>query len=355
MPPTRQVDLVVNDPENALRLDRFLSVRLPEQSRARLQELIRARAVMVNEELQTRPSTLLRVNDVVKIVLAPRPSLEAVAEDIPLDVLYEDEDLAAINKPAGLLVHAGAGQSSGTLVNALLHRYPTLPWDVGSETGGDEENLSDGLGEADDVAEPAAGTAILRPGIVHRLDRLTSGVIVVAKNEAAQRALGAQFQQRQVGKRYLAIVHGRVATASGRVDAPIERDRQRRTRMTTRRRAGREAHTEFRVLERLPALAQRGGLAAYSYLDLKILTGRTHQIRVHMASLGHPVVGDRLYGAPARLAGPGTLTGFELPRLFLHSHELRLQQPRTGEPLVFTAPLPEDLTWLLLRLREEGR
>jgi len=350
MPLTRQIDLVVNDPEDGLRLDRLLSVRLPEQSRARLQELIRARAVMVNEELQTRPSTLLRVNDVVKIALTPRPSLEAVAEDIPLDVLYEDDDLAAINKPAGLLVHAGAGQSTGTLVNALLHRYPSLSWESSHGQADDEEQGGDALeGEEAAIAEAAPP----RPGIVHRLDRLTSGVIVVAKTEAAQRALSLQFQQRLVGKRYLAMVHGRLATAHGRVDAPIERDRQRRTRMTTRRRAGREAHTEFRVLERLPTLASRGVPATYSYLDVKILTGRTHQIRVHMASLGHPVVGDRLYGAPTRLAGPGALAGYEMPRLFLHSHELRLQQPRTGEPLVFTAPLPEELHELLLRLRQE--
>lgn len=342
---TRQLDMVVNDPEDGLRLDRFLAARLAEESRARLQELIRGQAVRVNEALQTRPSTLLRTNDVVKLAWAPRPALAAVAEDIPLVVLYEDDDLAAIDKPAGLLVHAGAGQSSGTLVNALLHRFPGL-----AEADRDE---------ADEDTEPAGGpgedpaTALLRPGIVHRLDRLTSGVLVVAKTAAAQRALGTQFQERKVGKRYLALVHGRVAGARGRVDSPIERDRLRRTRMTTRRRSGRAAHTEYEVLEHLPAVARRGA-ASYSYLGVAILTGRTHQIRVHMASLGHPVVGDRLYGAPARLAGPGTLTGFEMPRLFLHSHELRIQQPRTGEPLVFTAPLPEDLASLLARLRQEA-
>jgi 23S rRNA pseudouridine1911/1915/1917 synthase len=220
-------------------------------------------------------------------------------------VLYEDEDLVAVDKPAGMVVHAGAGVHSGTLVNALLHRFAAL-----SGVGGP-----------------------LRPGIVHRLDRHTSGVLLVAKNDAAHQQLAAQFSGRRVEKVYLALVHGRVAPESGRIERPIARDPVHRTRMTARLASGRAAWSEYRVLRRF---------ARFTFLEVRIGTGRTHQIRVHLASIGHPVAGDALYGAPARIEGVPPLG-----RYFLHAHRIRFRLPSTGEELVVEAPLPASLAeWM---------
>ncbi len=202
----------------------------------------------------------------------------------------------AIDKPAGMVVHAGAGVHSGTLVNALVHRFGELS----------------GVGGA------------LRPGIVHRLDRFTSGVLLVAKNDAAHRNLGAQFSGREIEKVYLALVHGATAAETGRIDRPIARDPVRRTRMTARLGQGRAAWSEYRVLRRF---------AKFTFLEVKIGTGRTHQIRVHLSSIGHPVAGDTLYGAPKQ----------EFGRYFLHAHRIRFHQPRTGEEVVVVSPLPADL------------
>jgi 23S rRNA pseudouridine1911/1915/1917 synthase len=233
------------------------------------------------------------------------PALRAVPEAIPLDILYEDEDLVAIDKPAGMVVHAGAGVHSGTLVNALLHRFGEL-----SGAGGP-----------------------LRPGIVHRLDRYTSGVLLAAKNDAAHRQLAAQFSGRRVEKVYLALVHGQVRRESGRIERPIARDPVRRTRMTTRLDEGRAAWSEYRVLRRFER---------FTFLEVRIGTGRTHQIRVHLASIGHPIVGDPLYGAPARVEGMPALS-----RFFLHSHRIRFERPSTGEATMVEAPLPSDLAaWM---------
>lgn len=241
----------------------------------------------------------------IEVEPADLPPLRAAAEPIALAVLYEDEDLVAIDKPAGMVVHAGAGVHSGTLVNALLSRF---------------ESLS-GLGGA------------LRPGIVHRLDRYTSGVLLVAKTDTTHRALAEQFASRQVEKIYLAAVHGKVKSDRGRIEKPIARDPNRRIRMTARLERGRVARTDYRVLQRFQY---------FTYLEVRIGTGRTHQIRVHLSSMGHPVVGDRLYGAPAKIDSAPALE-----RYFLHSHSIRFQHPSTGSAVKIVSPLPDELeAWL---------
>jgi 23S rRNA pseudouridine1911/1915/1917 synthase len=300
------------------RLDRFLVAQVPGVSRARIQQLIADRKVRVNGTA-AKPSLRLREHDQVELLGPPQPPpLKAFAEDIPLDVVYEDDALAVINKPAGMVVHAGAGvrSRSGTLVNALLHRFGAL-----SGAGGE-----------------------LRPGIVHRLDKDTSGLIVVAKNDLAHRRLAEQFSRRQVKKTYIALVHGWMKPDRGTIASAIARDRIRRTRMTARARGGREAVSHWRVLRRIQAR-----FGNFSLLELKIDTGRTHQIRVHLASLGHPVVGDALYGAPRELKDTrgGKLA---LGRNFLHAAAIGLMHPVTGAPLVFARPLPPDLEDFLNRL-----
>lgn len=318
-------------PEHAgRRLDQFLVSQLPEVSRARVQQLIVAGKVLVNQAA-ARPSLKLKGGERIQVLGPPTaPPLRAMAEEIPLDVVYEDDDLAVINKPAGMMVHAGAGatedeRNRGTLVNALLHRFGAL-----SGVSGE-----------------------LRPGIVHRLDRATSGLIIVAKNDFAHRRLGAQFSGRQVRKQYLALVHGWVKQEAGTISSAISRDRIRRTRMTTRRSGGREAVTHYKVRERI-----QSELGKFSLLDLKIDTGRTHQIRVHLASLGHPVVGDTLYGAPRELrpqAGKAaTSQGLSLARNFLHAAALEFVHPRTGTKLEFFRPLPAELEDFLARVRQSS-
>ena len=286
--------------EAGRRLDRFLQERLPEHSRSRLQEWIKAGRVRVNGRAE-RSSHTLREGDEIDVEPAPAAPLAATPEDIPLDLLYEDADLIAVNKPAGMVVHAGAGVRSGTLVNALLGRFESL-----STAGGG-----------------------LRPGIVHRLDRYTSGVLLVAKTDAAHRHLAAQFASRQVRKIYLALVHGVVAADRGRIEKPIARDPVRRIRMTARLAHGRAAWSEYRVLRRF---------SAFTLLEVTIGTGRTHQIRVHLASIGHPVAGDPLYGAPGQTPGRPPLN-----RFFLHAASIRFAQPTTGESIEISAPLPAEL------------
>jgi 23S rRNA pseudouridine1911/1915/1917 synthase len=300
------------------RLDQFLVSQLPETSRARVQQLIAEEKVLVNG-LAARASLHLRGGERIEIVgEVQRPPLRAIPEDIPLDIVYEDDDLAVINKPAGMMVHAGAGatddeRNRGTLVNALLHRFRTL-----SNVGGE-----------------------LRPGIVHRLDKETSGLIVVAKNDVAHRKLAAEFSGRRVKKTYIALVHGWPKKDRGTIASSISRDAVRRTRMTTRRSGGREAITHYEVQRRIES--QYG---KFALLELKIDTGRTHQIRVHMSSLGHPVVGDTLYGAPREISGKAG-PAISLQRNFLHAAALQFAHPRTGETLSFSIPLPEQLAEFL--------
>ena len=285
------------------RLDRFLHERLPQYSRSRLQAWIRAGQVLV-DGVPARASFPLRADASVEATPLDPPPLAAAPEEIPINILYEDDDVVAIDKPAGMVVHAGAGVHSGTLVNALLHRFARL-----SGMGGE-----------------------LRPGIVHRLDRYTSGVLLVAKNDAAHRALAAQFSGRTIEKIYLALVRGRMARDTGRVERPIARDPVHRTRMTARLGRGRAAWSEYRVLRRFQA---------FTLLEVRIGTGRTHQIRVHLSSIGHPVAGDTLYGAAA---GPR--------RYFLHSHRITFARPSDGHPVTVTSPLPEDLQAWLETLKE---
>ena len=288
------------------RLDLAIHERMPEFSRSRIQDWIRNGRVLVNG-VSGRASHLLHTGEAIDVEPAEPPPLNAVAEEIPLAVLYEDDDLVAIDKPAGMVVHAGAGIHSGTLVNALLHRF---------------ESLS-GVGGA------------LRPGIVHRLDRFTSGVILVAKHDAAHQSLAAQFSGRQVEKVYLALVHGAVKQERGRIERPITRDPVHRTRMTARLDSGRAAWSEYRVLQRFER---------FTLLEVKIGTGRTHQIRVHVSSIGHPVAGDTLYGAPAKVEGMPPLG-----RYFLHAHRVRFHQPSSGSEIAVVSPLPPDLTqWMAL-------
>jgi 23S rRNA pseudouridine1911/1915/1917 synthase len=283
--------------------------------------------VLVNDSA-AKPSLKLKGGEHIQVLgSATPPPLRAIPEGIPLDVVYEDDDLAVINKPAGMMVHAGAGategeRNRGTLVNALLHRFGKL-----SGVGGE-----------------------LRPGIVHRLDRATSGLILVAKNDSAHRRLAAQFSGRQVRKQYTALVHGWLKQEAGTISSAISRDRIRRTRMTTRRSGGREAVTHYKVHERIDS-----EFGKFSLLDLKIDTGRTHQIRVHLASLGHPVVGDTLYGAPRELRpqasrSPGT-PPLSLARNFLHAAALEFAHPRTGKALSFSRPLAPELLDFLGRVR----
>ena len=300
------------------RLDRFLVSQVPEVSRARIQQLIAGGGVRVNDAA-AKPSLRLREQDQVELLGSPEPPpLKAFAEEIPLDVVYEDDALAVINKPAGMVVHAGAGarSQSGTLVNALLYRFASL-----SGVSGE-----------------------MRPGIVHRLDKDTSGLIVVAKNDLAHRRLAEQFARREVKKTYIALVHGWVKLERGTIASAIFRDRIRRTRMTTRARGGREAVSHWRVLRRI-----QSRFGKFSLLEIKIDTGRTHQIRVHLVSLGHPVVGDAPYGAPRELKDKsgGKLA---LGRNFLHAAAIELKHPGTGALLRFSRPLPPDLEDFLSHL-----
>lgn len=316
------------------RLDQYLAAQIPDVSRARIQQLITQSKVLVNGA-PAKASLKLKGGERITITTPPQPApLRAIAEEIPLDIVYEDDDVAIINKPAGMMVHAGAGatddaRNRGTLVNALLHHFKNL-----SGIGGD-----------------------LRPGIVHRLDRATSGLMVVAKNDAAHQRLARQFSGREVHKTYMALVHGWPKKDRGTIQSPISRDVQKRTRMTTRRAGGREAVTHYGVKRKIDS-----PYGKFALLELKIETGRTHQIRVHMASLGHPVVGDSLYGAPTNLnllsnkkraAGmPGSLS---LKRNFLHSAKLELTHPGTKEAMRFARPLPDELADFLQSLESGGK
>jgi 23S rRNA pseudouridine1911/1915/1917 synthase len=317
-----------------MRLDAYLAQAIPEISRARVQMLIDAGQVRV-DGAAAKTKQKMRGGEAIEIEGEPHPApLHAVPEEIPLDILYEDKFLAVVNKPAGMMVHAGAGSTDdvrnrGTLVNALLHHMAKLS-DVGGE---------------------------LRPGIVHRLDKQTSGAIVVAKDDATHRKLGEMFSMRRVTKRYIALLHGTLKQDAVTVNLPIARDLVRRTRMTTRRADGRNAVSHFTVVERL---ATRYG--AFTLVEARIETGRTHQIRVHAQSLGHPVVGDTLYGAPRVIqaeapkngaARPTEEASIGLERNFLHAAHLEFAHPQTGKMVAVDAPLPAELEEFLALLRTE--
>ena len=326
------------------RLDQFLAQTLTAQgesvSRSRVQLLIDQGDVLVNG-LREKAALKLRGSERIDITGEPHPApLKATAEEIPLDVIYEDADLAVVNKPAGMMVHAGSGQnedarSRGTLVNALLFRFKKL-----SATGGD-----------------------LRPGIVHRLDKDTSGLIVVAKNDRTHAALAELFASRKIKKSYIALVQGTVERAKGTINASVGRDPMRRTRMTAKPLGdARTAVSHYEVVKRF---ANRFG--KFTLVNVRIETGRTHQIRVHMASIGHPVVGDTLYGGSGQLTDQVASQAatskaarrkseperLKLGRNFLHSARLEFIHPKTEKLLVLEAPLPAELEEFLVRL--EGK
>jgi 23S rRNA pseudouridine1911/1915/1917 synthase len=290
-----RVELVVPKEDAKLRLDRFLAKHLPKHSRSRLQQLIRAGYVRLNG-VTTRPRHVVQGGDKVELTEPPLEKIETKPEPIPLQILFEDKDLIVINKPAGLVVHPGAGHREHTLVNALLHHCLTL-----SGVGGKE-----------------------RPGIVHRLDKETSGCLVVAKNDATHRELSRQFAERAVEKIYLALVAGKLRKQAGVIEERIGRHHVHRQRMSPSSSRGRAAKTEYRVL--------RSGDKA-SLIECRLHTGRTHQIRVHLHHLGHPVIGDKVYAS--RLAK-------DFPRQMLHAWKLGFQHPGTSKWQTFEALLPDD-------------
>jgi 23S rRNA pseudouridine1911/1915/1917 synthase len=302
--PATQQNLTAASTDAGRRLDLFLAERVPQLSRTRIQELTREGKVRVDGNV-AKAAHRISAGETIEIEVLPRPAMQALPEDLPLDVLCVDDDFVIVNKPAGMVVHAGAGHARGTLVNALLHRLGKL-----SEAGG-----------------------ALRPGIVHRLDRETSGAMVVARNDKAHEHLSEQFRSRNVRKIYVALVHGKMPSDSGTITLPISRDPNRRTRMTARAKKGRHARTDWRAIARLDG---------YTLVELALHTGRTHQIRAHFSAIGHPVVGDTLYGAPRNLrVGKRTLPLLE--RNFLHAARIGFSHPSSGEWVEVRAPLPQDL------------
>ncbi len=297
------------------RLDAFLAKHVEGWSRARLQRLIEDQSVLLNGAA-AKPSHKLRANDQIEVELTPPPTTEFVPEDIPVNVVFEDDDLIVVNKSAGMVVHPAAGVSSGTLANALAFHFQQL-----SRRGGEA-----------------------RPGIVHRLDKGTSGLLVVAKTESAHENLSDQFRAREIFKSYVALVHGQVEKRNGQIDQPIARDPRNRTRMAIVR-GGREALSLFRIRE---------AFDRFTLLDVELKTGRTHQIRVHLAWLKHPVVGDEVYGGGRdKTVSDAKIRGAigKLHRQFLHSEQLGFRHPRTREQLKFSAPLPKELQGLLDLIR----
>ena len=292
------IELTVPNEHAGWRLDRYLALALPQFSRSRLQSLIRAGDVHLQGQA-ARTRETVHAGDVVRLTEPPPREIEAQAEEIPLQILFEDDDLLVLNKPAGLVVHPGAGNQTHTLVNALLHHCANL-----SGIGGKQ-----------------------RPGIVHRLDKETSGCLVVAKNDAAHQHLSRQFAEREVKKIYLALVAGTLKRPRGTIDAAIGRHPVQRKKMAVHPTKGRIARTDYRVL-------QAGG--GVSLVECAIHSGRTHQIRVHLHHIGHPVIGDSLYGKKVAA-----------PRQMLHAWKLGFTHPQTNERLFFEAPLPQDFRAML--------
>ena len=300
-----------------LRLDSFLATHLKELSRTRVQRAVVDGDILVNEHV-VKPSYRLRDGDQIEIDLPEPPPVELVPEPIPLNIVYEDDDLIVVNKPAGMVVHPGAGIESGTLAHALVYHFNSLSGTAGRT----------------------------RPGIVHRLDKETSGLLVVAKNDVSHERLSDQFRDRQVFKSYIALVYGHVSKERGEVEARIGRSPHNRTRMSVLRGgAGRTAHTIFEVAERFQD---------FTLLNVQIKTGRTHQIRVHLAHIGHPVVGDATYGSGREnsIRNVAIKRAVQsLGRHYLHSAKLAFNHPRTGERLEFTAPLPAELAAFLREVK----
>ncbi|MCR4962262.1 MAG: RluA family pseudouridine synthase [Firmicutes bacterium] len=298
--------MIVDGPESGCRLDKYVSDHLPEISRSRVQSLIKENLVLVNQA-PAKASQKLEAGDEIRCTVPPEREILVQAQNIPLDIVYEDADLIVVNKPQGMVVHPAAGHEEDTLVNALLYHC------------GDLSGIN----------------GMLRPGIVHRIDKDTSGLLVAAKNDLAHMGLSQQWQGHHITRVYQALLHGQVAVAGGTVDAPIGRHPIDRKKMAVEPKHGRPAVTHYRVLRRY---------AGYTHAELRLETGRTHQIRVHMAYLGHPVAGDPLYGPkknPLGVAGQ-----------VLHAQVLGFRHPRSGQYMEFTSPLPAYFQDLLNRLQQ---
>lgn len=314
---TTETQLLTVEPDQAgLRLDSFLASHLKDISRTRVQHAIQDGDILINQ-LVSKPSYRMRDGDQIEIDLPEPPPVELIPEAIPLSMIYEDDDLIVVDKPAGMVVHPGAGIESGTLANALVHHFNSLSKVAGS----------------------------IRPGIVHRLDKDTSGLLVVAKNDLAHQRLSDQFREREVFKIYIALVYGRVSKERGEIEARIGRGTHNRTRMAVLKGgAGRPAHTIYEAAKRYQD---------FTLLRVQIKTGRTHQIRVHLSHIGHPVVGDVSYGSGRNNSINNVAIKRavqSLGRHFLHSTELAFNHPRSGERLEFNSPLPTELTALLAHL-----
>ncbi len=317
--PTR-LEVRVPPSETGARLDQFLVGVVPDHSRSQIQRLIKEGLVQV-EGRPARPNTAVRSGDRILVEVPLPKDAKLASQSLPIDIVYEDSDLVVVNKAAGMVVHPAAGHADGTLVNALLHHIDDL-----SGIGGER-----------------------RPGIVHRLDRGTSGLMVVAKNDAAHAELTRQFHDREVEKEYVALVWGLVQ-AGRRIDVPIGRDPVHRQKMSARARRARSAVTRVTRAERLRGV---------TLIQVAIATGRTHQIRVHLSAIGHPIVGDRLYGGTRRHM-PGDLRALKhLEHPFLHAERLVFTHPADGRRMEFTSSLPDDLQAVLDELRldqdEEGK
>jgi 23S rRNA pseudouridine1911/1915/1917 synthase len=310
---TETATLIVDEANAGMRLDAYLAAQIDDWSRARLQRLVEAGEVLVNGN-RVKPSYKVSAGEEVEVDLTPSPGSNFSPEDIPLDIIFEDDTLIVINKRAGLVVHPAAGIHSGTLANALAYHFRQL-----------------------------ANANSIRPGIVHRLDKDTSGLLVVAKTESAHENLSDQFRAREVFKSYVALVHGVVKQESGRIEQPIARDPRNRTRMAIVP-GGREALSLYSV---------RRSYRSFTLLDVELRTGRTHQIRVHLAWLKHPVVGDELYGGGRDNNVQDVQVRAQIRKLkrqFLHAEQLGFRHPQTGDQLRFTAPVPAELNTLLEQL-----
>lgn len=314
MPET--IHFEVQDTEHGLRLDSFLAARMADASRSSVRRWIEADRVRVNGGLKKASYKVSSGEEVTVSPLPPEPT-DLVPEDLPLDILFEDDQIIVINKPAGLVVHPGAGNWSGTLANALAYHFKEI-----------------------------SNQGSLRPGIVHRLDKGTSGVLVVAKNEVAHDFLAGQFQDRQVEKKYLALLYGRLSSKSGEIDLAIGRDRKSRVKISPRTSRPKPALTRYDVVRYV---------GNFTLVEAFPKTGRTHQIRVHFHHLGHPVVGDETYarkGFITQLTPPKLRAIRQFHRLFLHAASLTLLHPRTREPIRFEAQLPTELAELIETLGE---
>ena len=299
------IELTVEDHEAGVRFDAYLRAHT-ELSRSRIAALMQEGALTVDGQTQTKPAAKTESGQVLRLTVPQARPVDIAAQDIPLDILYQDSDVVVVNKPCGMVVHPAAGNESGTLVNALLHHVRDL-----SGIGGE-----------------------MRPGIVHRLDKDTSGLILIAKNDRAHIALSEQFKQRSMEKHYRAVAFGHFAQEHGLIDAPIARHPVDRKKMAVVP-DGKPSKTEWTVIEPLKGA---------TFLDVHLLTGRTHQIRVHMQSIGHPLLGDSIYA-------PNLKTSVRIPRLMLHAYSLAFTHPATGERMTLSAPLPQTFVATLEKLR----